>query len=94
MDGNNMNMPNMDGANLEGSTKILNFEEFCAAQSGGMVTPAMVDSEPTPEPEIPVATIEPESGDDVTVLDDTDASAEKPAEPEGGEKPEETPAVD
>ena len=88
-----MNMPSMDGTNLGGSTKILNFEEFCAAQSGGMAAPAMAASEPTaPETELPVAT-EPEGGDDVTVLDDTDAET-PPAETEGGEKPEETPAVD
>lgn len=86
-----MNMPSMDGANLGGSTKILNFEEFCAAQSGGMAAPAEMPTEEPAAPEMPAT--EPEGGDDVTVLDDTDATA-TPAEPEGGEKPEETPAVD
>lgn len=89
-----MNIPNMDGANLGGSTKILNFEEFCAAQSGGMAAPGGdMPAEPaTPEMEMPAT--ETEGGDDVTVLDDTDAAAGTPAEPEDGEKPEETPAVD
>lgn len=94
MDGNNMNMPRIDGANLGGSTKILNFEEFCTAQSGGMGVPTMGTQEPTlaPEMELPRATTELE-GDDMTVLDTTDDAGEAeetPAtdEPEGGEKTE------
>lgn len=94
MDGNNMNMPSMNGTNLGGSTKILNFEEFCAAQSSGMIAPAMAANEPTaPEPELPVAT-EPDGGDDVTVLDGTDSGTETPEKPKGEESPNTTPAVD
>jgi len=84
----------MDGMSLtsSGQAKVLSFEEFTAAQQGGMMPPVdqtpEIPQEPTIEPEISMDN-ELEAGgeqDEVTMLDGPEEGPEEPTdEPSTGE---------